>query len=361
MCKLWSSPCCIIWRVPQKESSYSSTDNGAIPGKSAKTTRTAADPDVIFTSTNQKQQEQQIQRSDTTSKKSFASVVKGNQKSQEKSSSDPDASQQQMSPKSQPNRKSQGKLLGGSTIQDISSMLIPMMLAAIQALLCANPSSKDIPEVQAVLAFEPLVTTSPTAQRRGSSDYQTKYLARVYRFPFMAISESRVDEQWAYEQHYDAVTAWIHFSAVPLSSAMGDTSKVSYQPYESEESAWPRDTHVFTVIPLLNEGFGSTTTSSTTAYMKNWRNPGALSGRVNSTTMQFTNPFCFVVQVERKAVALEDVEEEIQRLRQSILTAKTINYVLSKQSLKTCSGETTFYSIGYLMRSQSPGLSQRKS
>lgn len=32
-----------------------------------------------------------------------------------------------------------------------------------------------------------------------------KYLARVYRFPFMAISESRVDEQWAYEQHYDAV------------------------------------------------------------------------------------------------------------------------------------------------------------
>ncbi|KAL1455835.1 hypothetical protein MTO96_043589 [Rhipicephalus appendiculatus] len=94
------------------------------------------------------------------------------------------------------------------------------------------------------------------------------------------------------------VTAWIHFSAVPLSSAAVDTSKLSCQLNDSEESAWPRDKHhVLTVTPLPNEGFGSTTSSSTAAYMKSWWNPGALSGRVNSTTMRFTNPFCFIVQV----------------------------------------------------------------
>ncbi|KAH7973090.1 hypothetical protein HPB52_021165 [Rhipicephalus sanguineus] len=161
---------------PKKKAATLARTMEQFQGKARKRREPPPNPDVIFTSTNQKQQEQQIQRSDTTSKKSFASVVKGNQKrpssakSQEKSSSDPDASQQQMSPKSQQNRKSQEKLLGGSTIQDISSMLIPMMFAAIKALLCANPSLKDIPEVQAVLAFEPLVTTSPTAQRRGSSE-----------------------------------------------------------------------------------------------------------------------------------------------------------------------------------------------
>ncbi|KAH7982621.1 hypothetical protein HPB52_006173 [Rhipicephalus sanguineus] len=67
-------------------------------------------------------------------------------------------------------QKSQEKLLGGSTVQEISGMLIPMMFAAIKALLCANPSLKDIPEIQAVLAFEPLVTTSFTVQRRDSSE-----------------------------------------------------------------------------------------------------------------------------------------------------------------------------------------------
>ncbi|KAL3181882.1 hypothetical protein MRX96_008182 [Rhipicephalus microplus] len=53
----------------------------------------------------------------------------------------------------------------------------------------------------------------------------------------------------------------------------------------------------FTVIPLPNEGIGSPTTSLMAAYMKSWWNSGAFSGRVNSTKMQLTNPFCFVVQL----------------------------------------------------------------
>ncbi|KAL1470196.1 hypothetical protein MTO96_040587 [Rhipicephalus appendiculatus] len=89
------------------------------------------------------------------------------------------------------------------------------------------------------------------------------------------------------------VTAWIHFSAVSPSST-SDTSKLSCHP---NDSAWLRDRRTFTVIPTPFQGFGSTTTSPTAAYMKSWWNPGALSGRVNSTTMRFTNPFCFVVQV----------------------------------------------------------------
>ncbi|KAL1482548.1 hypothetical protein MTO96_033723 [Rhipicephalus appendiculatus] len=132
-------------------------------------------PDVIFTTTNQKQQDA-VQRGDPSSKKSFASVVKGNQKrpspakSQETPSRELDASQQRMSPRSQQNRKSQEKMLDGITVNDVSSMLIPMMFVAIKALLRASPSMKSIPEVQAVLAFEPLVTTSFTAQRRDSSE-----------------------------------------------------------------------------------------------------------------------------------------------------------------------------------------------
>ncbi|KAH7936319.1 hypothetical protein HPB52_021418 [Rhipicephalus sanguineus] len=160
---------------PKKQAATLARKMEQFQGKARKRREPKPNPDVIFTSTNQKQQDT-VQRSDTTSKKSFPSIVKGNQnrsssaKSQEKSSSDPDASEQQMSPRSQQSRKSQGKLLGGSTVQEISGMLIPMMFAAIKALLCANPSLKDIPEVQAVLAFEPLVTTSFTAQRRDSSE-----------------------------------------------------------------------------------------------------------------------------------------------------------------------------------------------
>ncbi|KAL3202541.1 hypothetical protein MRX96_042438 [Rhipicephalus microplus] len=93
------------------------------------------------------------------------------------------------------------------------------------------------------------------------------------------------------------VTAWIHFTAVPISPTISVTSGLSCHLNDMKVPACPCDSDVSTVIPLPNEGIGRTTTSSTAAYMKSWRNPGAFSGRVNSTTMQFNNPFCFVVQV----------------------------------------------------------------
>ncbi|KAH7957522.1 hypothetical protein HPB52_019720 [Rhipicephalus sanguineus] len=144
-------------------------------GKARKRREPPPNPDVIFTSTNQKQQEQQIQRSDTTSKKSFASVVKGNQKDHhlQRAKKSPLVIQMQVNNKCPQSRNRTGRAKKSCwvaapyrTIKYADSM----MFAAIKALLCANPSLKDIPEVQAVLAFEPLVTTSPTAQRRGSSE-----------------------------------------------------------------------------------------------------------------------------------------------------------------------------------------------
>ncbi|KAH8025487.1 hypothetical protein HPB51_008789 [Rhipicephalus microplus] len=75
-----------------------------------------------------------------------------------------------------------------------------------------------------------------------------------------------------------------------------DTSGLSCHLNDMKVSACPCDSDVSTVIPLPNEEIGSMTTSSTHAYMKSWRNPGAFRGRVNSTTRQFFNPFCFVVQ-----------------------------------------------------------------
>ncbi|KAH8029253.1 hypothetical protein HPB51_024427 [Rhipicephalus microplus] len=81
------------------------------------------------------------------------------------------------------------------------------------------------------------------------------------------------------------VTAWIHFTAVPISPAISDTNGLSCHLNDMKVSACPCDSDVSMVIPLPNEGIGSTTTSSTAAYMKRWRNPGAFTGRVNSTTM----------------------------------------------------------------------------
>lgn len=75
-----------------------------------------------------------------------------------------------MSPTLQQNRKNQEKLLDGNTVNDISSMLIPMMFAAIKAILCASPSFKSIPEVEAIIALEPLVSPSFTVQRHGFSE-----------------------------------------------------------------------------------------------------------------------------------------------------------------------------------------------
>ncbi|KAL1434047.1 hypothetical protein MTO96_012041 [Rhipicephalus appendiculatus] len=160
---------------PKKKAATLARTMGQFQGNTRKRRQPPPNPDVIFTTTNQKQQDA-VQRSDMSSKKSFASVVKGKQKrpssakSQETPSKELDASQQRMSPRSQQNRKSQEKMLDGNTVNDVSSMLIPMMFAAIKALLRANPSMKSIPEVQAVLAFEPLMTTSFTAQRRDSSE-----------------------------------------------------------------------------------------------------------------------------------------------------------------------------------------------
>lgn len=63
-------------------------------------------------------------------------------------------------------RKDNDETAHQSTQQDIVSLLIPMLFAAIKAMLRANPSSKSFPEVEAVLALEPLVTSSFKALQR---------------------------------------------------------------------------------------------------------------------------------------------------------------------------------------------------
>ncbi|KAL3205053.1 hypothetical protein MRX96_011368 [Rhipicephalus microplus] len=74
------------------------------------------------------------------------------------------------------------------------------------------------------------------------------------------------------------VTAWIHFTAVPIFPVISDTHGLSCHLNDMKVSACPCDRDVSTVFPLPNEGIGWTTKSSTAAYMKNWRNPAPLVG-----------------------------------------------------------------------------------
>ncbi|KAL1484670.1 hypothetical protein MTO96_032450 [Rhipicephalus appendiculatus] len=59
----------------------------------------------------------------------------------------------------------------GNTDQDVTRILIPMLFAAIKALVRANPSSTSLPEVEAILKMEPLVSTSYAPQGRAPSQY----------------------------------------------------------------------------------------------------------------------------------------------------------------------------------------------
>ncbi|KAH7978007.1 hypothetical protein HPB49_004152 [Dermacentor silvarum] len=51
-----------------------------------------------------------------------------------------------------------------------SLTIILLLIAAIKAILCASPSFKSIPEVEAIMALEPLVSPSFTVQRRDFSE-----------------------------------------------------------------------------------------------------------------------------------------------------------------------------------------------
>ncbi|KAH7946701.1 hypothetical protein HPB52_003758 [Rhipicephalus sanguineus] len=59
----------------------------------------------------------------------------------------------------------------GNTDQDVTRILIPMLFAAIKALVRGNPSSRSLPEVEAILTMEPLVSTFYAPQGRAPSQY----------------------------------------------------------------------------------------------------------------------------------------------------------------------------------------------
>lgn len=62
------------------------------------------------------------------------------------------------------------QMAGQATHADLTGILIPMLFAAIRALLRANPSYERIPEVEAILSMEPLVAASSSPLRHGYGD-----------------------------------------------------------------------------------------------------------------------------------------------------------------------------------------------
>lgn len=61
-------------------------------------------------------------------------------------------------------------MAGQATHANLTGILIPMLFAAIRALLRANPSYERIPEVEAILSMEPLVAASSSPLRHGYGD-----------------------------------------------------------------------------------------------------------------------------------------------------------------------------------------------
>lgn len=163
---------------PKKKAATLARHLEQIQGKAPRRNEPPPNPDVVFTSIEPQHKDTSLPG--MSSKKTFASVIKGHlaeesssKTLQAKPRGISSAGNRQHTPKN-PHTPSTSheKQTDSSVANDISSLLIPMMFAAIKALLRAAPSSKSLPEVEAVLALEHLVTATYAPQRYDSSTQQ---------------------------------------------------------------------------------------------------------------------------------------------------------------------------------------------
>ncbi|KAH7986842.1 hypothetical protein HPB51_026596 [Rhipicephalus microplus] len=148
-------------------------------GKPPKKNEPPPNPDVVFTSIKNASQKQPP-RSQKTSANTYADVTKkkrgkfmglsSSSKSSQRTSPDPPSQHyrhQSQSP--QHDKETCERQQHGNTDQDITCILIPMLFAAIKPPVRANPSSRSLPEVEAIHAIEALVSTIYATQGRISS------------------------------------------------------------------------------------------------------------------------------------------------------------------------------------------------
>ncbi|KAH7943074.1 hypothetical protein HPB52_004891 [Rhipicephalus sanguineus] len=150
-------------------------------GKPPRRNEPPPNPEVVFTSMTDVSQEQSPQ-SQKTSGNTYADVTKKKRgksmglshssKPPQPVSQDPpsDYGRQQSQSLQQDKVNCERQQLG-NTDQDVTRILIPMLFAAIKALVRGNPSSRSLPEVEAILTMEPLVSTFYAPQGRAPSQY----------------------------------------------------------------------------------------------------------------------------------------------------------------------------------------------
>lgn len=148
-------------------------------GKPPKRHEPPPNPDVVFTTTAALSENQSTQRG-RAADKTYADAVKKKRgksvgsspssKLLQRTTQDPTNSVACSDPRApQHDKKISGRQQTGSSEQDVTCLLIPMLFAAIKALIRANPSSGRLPEVEAVLAMEPLVSVSYAPQGRNTT------------------------------------------------------------------------------------------------------------------------------------------------------------------------------------------------
>lgn len=150
---------------PKKKAATLARSVEQIQGKALNRREPPPNPEVVFTSVTTSSNDPPPQSS-LPPNKSYAKAAQ--ERTQPKASQNtPDASKRStLSPQRRPH-KEHGKTAHQSTQDDVVSFVIPMLFAAIRALLRANPSSKSFPEVEAVLALEPLISSSFETPQRG--------------------------------------------------------------------------------------------------------------------------------------------------------------------------------------------------
>lgn len=150
-----------------------------VQGKPPKRHEPPPNPDVVFTNTTDLSQEQSTQ-SQKTSGNTYAAAAK--KKRRKPAGSSPPSKQPQLAPQDPTNgrcrhqpqvpehdRMTYERQQHGSSEQEITCLLIPLLFAALKAFVRANPSSRCLREVEAVLAMEPFVSASYAPQGRTNS------------------------------------------------------------------------------------------------------------------------------------------------------------------------------------------------
>lgn len=156
---------------PKKKAATLARNVELIQGKVTTRREPSPNPELVFTTALQASQDPQTKRSPS-SNKSYADVVQ-EQSSTENSRVPSDArSKDTSSPSKRRSHRDNGESSSQTDQTDIVNMLIPMLFAAIKALLRTNPSSQRFPEVEAVLALEPLIASTFTAQQRSGRSQQ---------------------------------------------------------------------------------------------------------------------------------------------------------------------------------------------